>query len=293
MPEISCLIVTYKSEKTIGDCLTSVCSDLNGYSAEIIVADNDSQDKTLSIVQDFSENNSVSIKTIKNEYNFGFARAVNQCIATAKGEIILLLNPDTVIHSGFFERMIKALRDNPNIGIVAPQHVNNSGSVIVSCREFPTHLSLLSYVTGLSFLFPRSPTLSGWKMGYFDHKTSRIVEQPMGAAMMVRMKEIETVGYMDERFWMFFNDVDWCRRFRDIGKVAYFLAEARITHFCGQSVKHKPVSMIITSHRAFYRYFKKYFRGFKWMIPNFIAATILLLTAILRILFLPLRKQSV
>ena len=293
MPDISCLIVTYMSEKTIGDCITSVCSDLNGYSAEIIVADNDSQDNTLSIVQEFSENNSVSIRTIKNDYNFGFARAVNQCIATAQGEIILLLNPDTVIHSGFFERMMKVLKDNPNIGIIAPQHVNNSGSVIASCREFPTHLSLLFYVTGLSFLFPGSPTLNGWKMGYFDHKKSRIVDQPMGAALMVRMKEIETVGYMDERFWMFFNDVDWCRRFRDLKKEAYFLAEARITHFSGQSIKHKPVSMIIASHRSFYLYFKKYFWGFKWIIPNFIAATILLLTAIVRILVLPFCKQSV
>ncbi|KPK95570.1 hypothetical protein AMJ80_04805 [bacterium SM23_31] len=287
MPDISCIIVTFENEETIGGCLESVTADLNEFSAEIILIDNASTDNTLPVAHGFREKCSHDFRIIKNLFNLGFARAINQGIAASNGEFILLLNPDTVIHPGFFLRMVSFLRENPDVGIVAPQQLTASGSILPSCRNFPTHLSLFFNVSGLSVLFPKSRIFNGWKMGWFDHKTSRTVQQPMGACLLIRKSDVEKVGYMDEQFRMFFNDVDWCRRFLEAGKTAYFLADAKITHYAGHSVRRKPVRMIFSSHRAFGRYFKKYYRKWYWILPDLISSIILLFTACIRILLLP------
>jgi len=289
MPDISCIIVTYENEETLSECLKSLTADLRQFSGEVIIIDNASSDSTLSVARKFSETCSHNIYIIKNVFNLGFARAINQGLTASNGEFVLLLNPDTIIHPGFFRSMVSFLKNNPDVGIVASQQVTASGSILPSCRNFPNHLSLFLYVTGLSTLFPGSRIFNGWKMGYFGHKTSRIVQQPMGACLMTRKSDVEKVGYMDEQFRMFFNDVDWCKRFLAAGKKAYFLAEAKITHYAGHSIRRRPVSMIFSSHWAFGRYFRKYYRKWYWVLPNLISTIILLCTACIRVLFLPFR----
>jgi len=285
MPDISCIIVTYWNEETIGNCLKSIEADLTGYSAEIILIDNASGDQSVSIARSILNHAHCTCRIIENLHNLGFARGVNQGLAAARGDYILILNPDTILHEGFFAKSITFLKENPEIGLVAPKQVTSDGKILPSCREFPTHISLLFYVTGIALLFPESRKINAWKMGYFDHLSSRIVQQPMGACLLTRRKDFSEVGYMDERFWMFFNDVDWCLRFHRAGKKAYFLADAVITHSGGHSIYKNRIRMVLSSHRAFGLYFLKYYRGFRWIIPNVVAGMALTVTGIFRAVF--------
>lgn len=291
MPDISCLIVTYNNESTISDCIQSIKKDLNSFSCEIIVIDNMSNDDTVPVLKNILKDDPQNIRLIENLFNLGFARAVNQGLTVVNGKYVLLLNPDAMILKGFFRFLMSFLDDNPEIGIVGPQHLNVNREIAPSCREFPGHLSLLFRLSGLDLLFSKNRVLNGWKMGYFDHKASRIVDQLMGAAMMMRKKDMESVGYLDEQFKMFFNDVDICKRFLKHGKSSYFLPDAKITHIVGHSVRQKPVTMIVSSHRAYVRYLRKYFRNWYWIVPNLTASIALIIAACVRIALVPFRKK--
>jgi len=292
MIDVSCIIITCENEETIESCIQSIVKDISGFTAEIVCVDNASSDSTVSVIRNTKSNN-LPVAIIENRHNLGFARGVNQGIAASSGNYLLILNPDTEVRAGFFEQAISFLKRHPEIGIVAPQHVTPEGRIIPSCREFPRHLSILSFMVGLAFVFPKSRRFNGWKMGYFDHKTSCEVPQPMGACLLVRREDVDEIGYMDERFRMFFNDVDWCHRFHNAGKKAYFLSHTSIVHHAGHSINKKKIRMILSSHRAFAVYFSKYFRGFKWVIPNVILYEMLVISGIIRILFrtLKIKKQ--
>jgi len=282
MRDVACIVVTFKNEETIAACLKSVSDDLSGYSAEIVLVDNDSGDGTVAAARS-AVNSGVPLRIIENHFNAGFARGVNQGIAASDSAYILILNPDAVIQNGFFSTMISYLEKNPGTGIVSPRHMSPQGETIPSCREFPTHISLLFNMTGLAALFPGSRVFNSWKMGYFDHETSREVDQPMGACMLTRMEDVDSVGYMDEQFWMFFNDVDWCRRYKQCGKKVMYLADAVIMHNAGHSVRKNRAKMIISSHRAFARYFRKYYTGCRWILPNLLTGCALLVSAGVRV----------
>ncbi|MFC1729893.1 glycosyltransferase family 2 protein [candidate division KSB1 bacterium] len=283
MIDISCIIVTYNNEETITECLRSIERDISGYTAEILLIDNASADRTVITVR-AAVSPGIGFRVIENRDNLGFARAVNQGIAASRGEYILLLNPDTVIHAGFFKAMLTHLQQNSGTGIAAPRHVTPSGEILASCREFPGHMSVLSFMSGLSMLFPKSRIFNRWKMGYFDYESSGEVPQPMGACIMTRRSDIDTIGYMDERFWMFFNDVDWCLRYRNAGKKSYYLSHAKITHYGGYSVKKHRKRMIVSSHYAFIFYFFKHYRGYRWLLPNIVVSAALILAGGVRIL---------
>ena len=281
--DISCIIVTYENSATITECLNSVIADLRDLTGEIIVIDNASQDETVANITSIREKHTIPFRLIDNRNNVGFSRAVNQGLCIADGTYILLLNPDTVVHPGFFRELVTFLEANPTVGIVAPKQFTPDGIVLPSCREFPAHLDVFFSIIGLSALFPRSKVFNGWKMGYFDHNSSLKIDQPMGACILLRREDIHTIGYLDERFWLFFSDVDLCKRFFNVGKSAYFISTAYITHIYGHSIRKNPVRMIMSSHWAFNRYFWKYYRRWYWFIPNVISGCELFLCALGRI----------
>ena len=285
MTDISCIIVSFNSEQVIRKCLESIVSDIGEYTGEIIIVDNASNDNTLSVVRSVKLIDSCKIIIIENLSNLGFTRAVNQGLSGSKGEFVVLLNPDTVIHANFFTTTIHYLNDHDDTGIVAPQHIAYDGSVVPSCRKFPNHLSIVPYLCGLNVLFPKSKIFNGWKMGNFDHSSAQTVDQPMGACLVTKKIFFEVIGYLDEQFHMFFSDVDWCKRYDIAGKKSVFLPTAKITHEPGHSVRKMPVRMIVSSHWSFLKFFRKYYRGYLWILPNFIMGWVLLIAAAGRIGF--------
>ncbi|NVM03120.1 MAG: glycosyltransferase family 2 protein, partial [Candidatus Helarchaeota archaeon] len=255
---------------------------------ELIIIDNNSEDETLSMVRDFfpiSQKNP-TLKIIENSENIGYARAVNQGLRIASGDYVLLINPDVFITDGFFKESVDFLTEYRDVGLVAPQHLSMEKRIIPSCREFPDHLTLLWEITGLSILFKNSKIFGRWRMGYFDYKSKREVDQPMGSCLMGRKKVVDEIGFMDERFTMFFNDVDWCRRFKENGFKVVFNPEIKVYHILGHSIKQKKFSMIFYSHFAFFLYLQKYYKKWWQRILNILSGVILFNTALVRIIIL-------
>ncbi len=274
---ISVVIISFNGLDFIEDCVSSVIDSLKGITYEVIVIDNASSDGTVQILQ----SQFPGVRLIQNEINYGFARAVNQGLAIAGGEYILILNQDTRIVDQAIVKLAERMRQDDTIGTIGPKFIGFDGKLQKCGRAFPEYRDLLWEFTGLSRLFPKSRVFSRWKMGWFDHLTEMEIDQPMGAALMVSRQAVKKVGDFDEGFGMFFNDVDFCRRIMENGYRKLYYPDAVIMHYVGGSTEKMKPKMVLESHRAMYRYFKKYSRGIRslpglyfWGLMLFIAAYI-------------------
>ncbi|MDZ7271679.1 MAG: glycosyltransferase family 2 protein [candidate division KSB1 bacterium] len=255
---ISVVVVTYNSERHIRACLSSLLAALERLQAEVVVIDNASSDGTCAVVEEIAADASTPVRLVRNAENAGFTKAANQGLVSSIGQYVLLLNPDVVVRSNTIRSLVDYLEQNPGVGMVAPQLRFPEGRIQPSCRRFPRRLDVLFELVGLSRLFPRSKVFNRWKMGDFDHLTPREVDQPQGAFLLARREAVRSVGPLDERFVLFFSDVDWCRRFWEKGWPVVFRPEVYAIHHKGASVYAHRVSALVASHRDFVAYFRKY-----------------------------------
>ncbi|MFH2037765.1 MAG: glycosyltransferase family 2 protein, partial [Candidatus Zixiibacteriota bacterium] len=255
--KISVVVISFNGKRFIEDCLSSTIASFTTQNHEIIIIDNGSIDGSPDIIKSkFPE-----LTLIENNQNLGFAPAVNQGLNAANGEYILILNQDTKIQDKAIEKLAERMKNDKLIGSIGPKFIGFDGQLQKCARAFPRYRDLLWQYAGLSGLFPQSKIFSNWKMGWFDHLSEREVDQPMGAALMITRKTVERVGYFDESFGIFFNDVDYCRRIREAGLKNLYYPSAVVAHYVGGSTEKMRPQMIRESHRSMYRYFKKYGRG--------------------------------
>jgi GT2 family glycosyltransferase len=173
----------------------------------------------------------------------------------------------------------------PDVGVVAPQLVHNDGRIQLSCRRFPAHWDLFCELFGLSRLFPDSAHFNRWKMGDFNHSHAAEVDQPQGACLLARPEVVKQVGRWDERFSIFFSDVDWCRRVWEKGWKIRFEPSVQIIHTQGASVRQVRATAIWSSHLSFLKYLRKHERGWGDRMLNWIFAPLLVVAAIFRMSF--------
>jgi len=278
---ISVVVISFNGREFIDDCLSTTCESLAGVDAEIIVVDNGSADGTLDIIRDKYPN----VSLIPNDTNLGFARAVNQGLTRSRGEFILLLNQDTRIRDRAIIKLAERMKRDDRIGTIGPKFVGFDGRLQFSARAFPRFRDLLYAYTGLSRVFPRSKIFNRWKMGWFDHETEMAVEQPMGSALLIRRQVVDRVGLFDERFEIFFNDVDYCRRVVESGYSNLYYPDAVVEHFHGGSVKKMRPRMVYVWHRAMYRYLRKYNRGLIHRPLLYFWGAVLFVSALVRSLY--------
>ncbi len=286
---LSILMVTYNSSSTIKVCLESVFKELELLEGEVIVVDNKSSDDTVSILDEFLTQNP-KLKVVLNRTNRGFAVGNNQALEMARGQHILILNPDTIIQNGILPDLLRELEKDAKTGAIAPRLQFPDGRLQKTCRRFPTHMDVIYNVFGLSALYPESRRFNGWKMGDFDHQSAQKVEQPAGAALLVRGDLLKALNGFDENFPMFFNDVDLCKRIKDAGYTIWYLPDYVIQHLGGASVKQVKMKMTISSHVSFFRYFEKHFTRMYQQPLNFIVGILLYLSLIPRLLILLIFK---
>lgn len=155
------------------------------------------------------------------------------------------------------QRLAQFLNQYPEFAAVAPQLLNPDGSIQPSCRRLPALADLIFQITGLALLFPTS-FLNRWKMPEFDHQSFREVQQPMASALLARREVFGKIGGLDERFFVFFGDVDFCRRLKEAGLRVVFFPEARFFHQRGSSTRHMGASFYFSSHFGFFRYLWKW-----------------------------------
>lgn len=258
MIDLSVVIVTWNSAEFIEECLGAVYTAANGREIEVIVVDNASGDGSPDMIrQKFQD-----VRLIENDRNMGCSVAFNQGICASSGRYVQILCPDTIVQPEAFDEMISFLDAHPDAGAVGPGLRYPDGRLQPSCRTFPTLSIFIWEFLGLSRLFPRHPVFGRWRMGNFDHRTLREVDQPRGSSLMVRRDTVSQVGLWDEQLEMFFNDVDWCLRMKQHGWKIYFLPSAEMIHYGGSSVKKVRPRMILLSHRCCYRFFRKHRHGF-------------------------------
>lgn len=256
---LSVVIVTFNNRAEIGACLDALTRGLASIESHLFVIDNASVDGTVQ----WLHTHKTRYQTLFNEFsllcnrkNTGFTAAANQGLRQCKGDLILLLNPDVMVQKNTLPMLAEILRSRPEIGVIAPQLRYLNGDIQASCRRFPHKRDVLLQLTGLSAIASR---LHGrdWKMSDFDHRTSRFVEQPQGAFLLFHQAVLDRVGLLDEDFFMFFSDVEWCERVHQHGWRIWFCAETFVYHHKGASVlRHRP-RMLVTSHRSFVDYFAK------------------------------------
>lgn len=227
---LSIVIVNWNTIGLLRDCLRSVYDNLGDLDAEVIVVDNASQDGSADMVaEEFPR-----AKLIRNSENRGFAAANNQALAVAGGRHILLLNSDTVVHGDVLARSVAYLESNPDVGVMGCRVLNGDGTMQPTCSRFPTLLNLILLTSGL-WKLPWPPFLDRYQMRRWDRHDERDVEVVTGCYMLVRREAFEQVGYLDESFFFFGEETDWCRRFRDAGWKVRFAPVGEITHYGGGS----------------------------------------------------------
>ena len=251
---ISVIIISYDGIDFIDDCISSVIDSLENTAFELVDVDNGSVDGTVEMLREKYP----QVHLICNKSNLGFARAVNQGLEIAKGQFVLLLNQDTKIINNAITKLAGRMKSDMKIGTIGPKFISPEGALRKSARSFPRYRDLFFEFSGLAYLFPKSKMFSNWKLGWFDHQTEKKVDQPMGAALMIRRDVIEKVGYFDTNFPLFFNDVDYCRRVKRAGYENLYYPEAVAIHHVGGSTQKRKAAKIMQSHRAMYVYFKKY-----------------------------------
>jgi len=252
---LSVIIVAYNVRDFLKQCLhTLQRSDFSGR-VEVIVVDNDSFDGIADMVAgEFPE-----IKLIANDQNRGFAVAVNQGAAASAGDYILLLNPDTIVEEKTFQVLVDYLKDHPAAGCVGPKILNSDGSLQVACkRSFPTPWVALTHLAGLARLFPRSRLFGRYNLTYLDHEATHVVDAVSGSCMCLSRRVWEEVGTMDESFFLFGEDLDYCHRIRAAGYQVVYHPATQIVHYKGESMKAAPFDNLRVFYQAMIIFSSKY-----------------------------------
>lgn len=252
--KLSIIIVSWNVRKHVLDCLRSAGQHALAGPCEIIVVDNGSADGTAEAVR----RGFPAVNVVANRENRGFAVACNQGMAQAQGEYLLLLNPDTRVHSHALDTLCAFMDDHPDVGACAPKLLNDDGTVQASVSRFPSFRGALHRHTLFRhlLLFRRRKDRLSTKL--FPYDTQRDVDQPMGAALLLRRSALDQVGWMDERFFMYYEEVDLCYRLKQAGWRVVFVPDAVITHSEGQSSSQIPVAARIMVLRSLLRYFRKH-----------------------------------
>lgn len=229
--DLSIVILNWKVKELLRQCLISVYRYTDGLDFEVIVVDNDSGDGSAEMVrEEFPQ-----ARLIVNDRNIGFAAGNNVGIREAKGEFVLLLNPDTELMDNAFGAMVRVMRANPDVAVLGPTLLNSDRSLQPSVRRFPTPLSQALIMLKLHHVFARSKTVMGYFSIGFDYLAPSSVDQVMGAAFMVRRSVFDRIGLLDERFFIWFEEVDFCRRAVDAGLDVMYTPQARVIHHGGES----------------------------------------------------------
>jgi len=253
--DLSIIVVTWNGKRFVDENFGSILADLRGLSAEVIAVDNGSTDGTGDLIAErFPE-----VELIRSPQNVGFARGNNLAIQRSKGTYVCLVNPDVRVLAGCFRTLLNYLEQNPKVGVVGPKTFNADGSLQKSCMRAPSVWN--SWCRALAM--DRTPLghwspFGGLLMADFDHGRIRKVDVLNGAFLMVRRTAMDRVGLIDERFFMYGDDLDWCVRFGKAGWPVVFYPGAEIVHYGGGCSSRAPVYFYVEMNKANLQYFQKH-----------------------------------
>jgi GT2 family glycosyltransferase len=279
MLDLSICIVTLNASNYLRNCLRSICeqsSQLNWVGAgitapeqpiepsmsgqarlniELIIIDNGSSDDTITMLNlEFP-----AARLIRNDRNEGFAHPINQALHASQGQYMLLLNPDTIVLPGAINELVQFQESHPEVGICGPKVLNRDGTLQKSCRRGVSRpWAAISYFSGFSRLFPHSKFFGGYHLNYLDENEVNEVDGISGSCMLIRRQMLDQIGYLDERFFAYQEDADYCFQAKKAGWKIVYVPKAQIIHFGGQGGSRvQPYRSIFEWHRSYYLYYHK------------------------------------
>ncbi len=250
---LSIVIVSWNVSALLADCLRSIEATKGTLDVEVVVVDSASSDDSAEMVaRDFPH-----VTLLAQPDNVGFPAGNNIGLAAATGDYLMLLNPDTVVHGGALQTMVDYLEAHADVGMLGPELLNDDGSHQSSRRRFPTLLTGLFESTWLQPCAPKR-ILRRYYVEDLDVGVSAEVDWVKGAAMVTRRSVYAQVGGMDAGYFMYSEELDWCRRIKEVGWRVIYLPDAKITHLEGKSSEQAVTHRHINFNRAKLRYFRKY-----------------------------------
>jgi N-acetylglucosaminyl-diphospho-decaprenol L-rhamnosyltransferase len=268
--DLSVIIVNWNVLDLLRQCLLSLSSKEEGLATEVIVVDSASHDGSVEMVRrEFPW-----VRVIASQKNLGYARGNNVGIAEACGRYLLILNPDTELVGGALRGMTRYLDEHPTVGALGPALRFPDGSLQSSRRRFPTLATAFCESTLLHQWFPNNRFARRY---YLDDRPSDVpqrVDWMVGAALMIRRQAWQHVGPLDEGFFMYFEETDWCHRCWAAGWEIHFLPTVEIIHHEGKSSEQVSTARTIRFQRSKISYYRKYFgAGWSWVIRLFLLGT--------------------
>lgn len=272
--KLSVVIVSWNTRALLVDCLNSLKGAVDGQ-MEVLVVDNASDDDSAPVLK----SQFPWVKLIANEENVGFATGNNQAIRASVGEYVLLLNPDTVVLPGALETLLKFMDEHPEVGAAGSRVLNPDGSLQTSCYPAPTLLRELWRLFHLDAL----RHYGVYCMADWPTDVNRQVDVLLGACILLRRKVLDQIGLMDEKYFMYSEEVDLCFRVRRAGWPIYWVPEAKIIHYGGQSTNQVAGEMFLRLYEGKLIYFKKHYGAATTLAYKIV----ILLTALSRLALAP------
>jgi len=253
--DISISIVSRGTRQLLDNCLRSLYGVATRVSFDVCVVDNGSQDGTLAMLK----TSYPQVKLISLPCNQGYTRPMNLGLQSGTGRYLMQLNPDTVIQPGMLDCLLEFMEAHPGVGICTPKVLNRDGTLQRQCRRSAARpWDVLTYFSGLSGLFPRSRFFGRYLMTFMDPDTTHEAEAVSGSCMLIRREVVDQIGYLDERFFAYQEDADFCFRARQAGWKIMYVPTASLVHFGGEGgSRSEPYSAILAWHRSYYLYYKK------------------------------------
>ncbi len=256
VPDLSVVVINLNGKGLLRDCLESLRGAAPRHRLETIVVDNGSTDGSPQMVrEDFPE-----AVLVENEENLGFTRANNQGIERARGRYVMLLNNDTRVLPGAFSEAVEYLDEHRSTGVAGLKLLNEDGSLQLSCRRFPSFSqALFNRYSLLTQLFPNNRFSREYLMTDIQHDRIQEVDWVSGACLVIRRDLLEEIGPLDERFFMYSEDVDYCYRAWQSGWRVVYLPFAQVYHLIGQDTKKVKFKLTYERHRSMYKFYKKHY----------------------------------
>lgn len=256
--DLSIIVVSWNAKALLRDCLRSIYRTTKRFTFEIIVVDNNSSDGSQKMVKtEFTK-----VKLIPIETNLGFAKANNIGIKAASGRYLCLVNSDVKLLQDCIDLMISYMNRNPQIGMLGPKVFNIDMTLQPNFRNFPSLLKCFCRALALDKIFPESKLFDGTMMNFFHGNIIRTVDVLTGVFWLLRREALAKVGLLDERFFIYAEDIDWCKRFNMAGWDIVYYPDAKVIHYGGGSSSNAPIAFYIEMQRAYLQYWQKHYNRY-------------------------------
>jgi GT2 family glycosyltransferase len=255
MNDLGVCIVTRSSKEVIIDCLSSLYEQTQGVDLDVVIVDNASDDGTVDAVRLGFPN----VRLILNSENLGYSKAVNQGLRTLDAKFYVLLNPDATLLDRALPRLIQFMEENLQAGICVPKVMNSDSTLQLQCRRGEARPGeVFSYFLGLAKRFPNDTRFTGYLLNHIDNEKVNEVKAVSGSCMMIRRAVVDQIGYLDELYFAYQEDTDYCFQARKAGWKVYYVPLAQVIHLGGRGGSNvSPYFGIYQWHRSYYLYYRK------------------------------------